>query len=87
MTTVISVRFRNGTKTYFFDPRDLTVAPGDDVVVETDCPWLTPVPFRGRRNEPSYVRFAAGKIAQIKDLPLESVAAATTENARRLFKL
>ena len=59
----------------------------DDLVVETDCPWLTPVPFRGRRNEPSYVRFAAEKIAQIKDLPYETVAVATTENARRLFKL
>ena len=59
----------------------------DDVVVETDCPWLTPVPFRGRRNEPAYVRFAAEKIAQIKGLPPETVAAVTTANARRLFNL
>jgi TatD DNase family protein len=58
-----------------------------DLVVETDCPWLTPVPYRGKRNEPSYVRFAAEKIAQIKHLTPEAVAAATTANARRLFKL
>ena len=59
----------------------------DDLIVETDCPWLTPVPYRGKRNEPSYVRLVAEKIAQIKNLPLEAVAAATTANARELFKL
>ena len=58
-----------------------------DIVLETDCPWLTPVPYRGRRNEPSYVRLIAEKVAQIKGLALEEVAAATTENARRLFNL
>lgn len=59
----------------------------DDLVLETDCPWLTPVPYRGRRNEPSYVRLVAEKIAQIKGLPPEEVAAATTSNARSLFNL
>ena len=59
----------------------------DDVVLETDCPWLTPVPFRGKRNEPSYVRFAAEKVAQIKGLSLEEVATVTTASARRLFNL
>lgn len=58
-----------------------------DVVLETDCPWLTPVPFRGRRNEPAHVRLVAEKVAQIKGLPLEDVAAATTASARELFKL
>ena len=58
-----------------------------DIVLETDCPWLTPVPYRGKRNEPSYVRFVAEKVAQIKNLPVEAVAAATTENARRLFNI
>jgi len=58
-----------------------------DVVVETDCPWLTPVPYRGKRNEPSYVRLVAEKIAQIKQLTLEEVAALTTANARKLFNL
>ena len=58
-----------------------------DIVLETDCPWLTPVPFRGKRNEPSYVRIIAEKAAQIKGLPLEEVAAATSANARRLFNI
>ena len=59
----------------------------DDIVLETDCPWLTPVPFRGKRNEPSYVRLVAEKVAQIKGLVPEAVAAATTLNARKLFNL
>lgn len=59
----------------------------DDVVLETDCPWLTPVPFRGKRNEPSYVRLVAEKIAQIKGLAPEAVGETTTANARRLFNL
>lgn len=59
----------------------------DDLLLETDCPWLTPVPFRGRRNEPSYVRYVAEKIAQIKQLPFETVCQATTANARALFKI
>ena len=59
----------------------------DDIVLETDCPWLTPVPYRGKRNEPAYVRLVAEKVASIKGLPLEEVAAATTSNAQRLFKL
>lgn len=59
----------------------------DDIVLETDCPWLTPVPFRGKRNEPSYVRLVAEKVARIKGLAPEAVAAATTLNARKLFNL
>ena len=59
----------------------------DDLVVETDCPWLTPVPYRGKRNEPAHVRLVAEKIAQIKHLTLEEVAAATAAQARRLFNL
>ena len=58
-----------------------------DILLETDCPWLTPVPFRGKRNEPAHVRLVAEKIAQIKQVPLEEVAAATTSNARAFFKL
>ena len=58
-----------------------------DILLETDCPWLTPVPFRGKRNEPAHVRLVAEKIAQIKQVPLEEVAAATTSGARAFFKL
>lgn len=58
-----------------------------DVVLETDCPWLTPVPFRGRRNEPAHVRLVAEQVARIKKLPVEEVASLTTDTARALFKL
>ena len=58
-----------------------------DIVLETDCPWLTPVPHRGKRNESSYVRIIADKIAELTDLPVETVAAMTTTNARGLFGL
>lgn len=56
-----------------------------DLVLETDCPYLTPVPHRGERNEPAYVRFVGAKVAELKGVPFEEVAAATTENARRMF--
>ena len=55
------------------------------MVLETDCPYLTPVPYRGRRNEPAYVRFVCEKVAELKGLSPERVAAETAENARRLF--
>ncbi len=58
-----------------------------DIILETDCPWLTPVPHRGERNESSYVRFVAGKVASIKGLTVEEVGAVTSANARSLFKI
>lgn len=61
--------------------------PIDRIVLETDAPYLTPVPFRGKRNESSYIPFIAGKIADLKGLSPEEVASATTENACRLFAL
>lgn len=57
----------------------------DRMLVETDCPYLTPVPHRGKRNEPSYVRLAAEKLAEVKGLTLEDVARITTKNASDLF--
>lgn len=63
------------------------IAPLDRLMVETDCPYLAPVPFRGKRNEPAHVRLVAEKIAEIKGLPVEEVATRTTENARRFFGL
>lgn len=57
----------------------------DEIVLETDCPYLTPVPHRGERNESAYVRLVCEKIAQIKGLDPEEVAAATTANAARMF--
>jgi TatD DNase family protein len=61
--------------------------PLESLLVETDAPYLTPVPFRGKRNEPSYVRYTAQKVAEIKGLSIEKVAEATTENALRVFRM
>ena len=57
------------------------------IVLETDSPYLTPVPFRGKRNESSYLKFVAAKLAQIKNVPVEEVAAITTANAEKIFGL
>lgn len=57
------------------------------LVLETDGPYLTPVPFRGKRNESSYVKYIAEKIAEVKGLSVEEVAEATTRNARAIFNL
>jgi TatD DNase family protein len=59
----------------------------DDLVVETDSPYLTPVPHRGTRNESSYVRYVAEKIAELQGVDYEVVAAQTTANAKRIFRL
>ena len=64
--------------------RDLPLA---QFVLETDAPYLAPAPHRGTRNEPAYVRRVAERLADIKQLPLEKVAQATTANATRLFGL
>jgi TatD DNase family protein len=61
--------------------------PMDSLLIETDAPFLAPVPFRGKRNEPSYVRYTAQKIAEIKKVPFEKVAEVTTENALRVYRL
>ncbi|WP_413163261.1 TatD family hydrolase [Capilliphycus salinus ALCB114379] len=57
------------------------------LLIETDCPFLAPVPRRGKRNEPAYVRYVAEKVAQLRDIPLEILAQQTTENACQLFGL
>ncbi|MCO7127719.1 TatD family hydrolase [Sporolactobacillus shoreicorticis] len=61
--------------------------PLDRLLVETDCPFLSPHPFRGKRNEPARVRLVAEKIAELKGLSLEEAARVTTENARRCFRI
>lgn len=60
--------------------------PLDRLLVETDAPYLAPVPHRGKTNEPAYVRHVAEEIARQRNLPLETVEAATTDNFQRLFK-
>ncbi|MDQ7040588.1 MAG: TatD family hydrolase [Rhodothermus sp.] len=61
--------------------------PLEQMVLETDAPFLAPVPHRGKRNEPAYVRHVAEKLAALKGVPLEEVARITTTNARRIFRL
>lgn len=61
--------------------------PLESIVLETDSPWLTPVPFRGKRNESSYLPYISRKIAEIKNLSEEDVARITTDNAMNLFNI
>jgi TatD DNase family protein len=61
--------------------------PLDRILVETDCPFLTPMPFRGKRNEPAYVKITALKLAEVKGLPFDEVARITSKNAKRVFRL
>ncbi|OFY40392.1 MAG: hypothetical protein A2X18_03560 [Bacteroidetes bacterium GWF2_40_14] len=58
-----------------------------EIILETDGPWLTPAPFRGKRNEPSYISLIAEKLAEIKGCSIEEVAATTTKNAEKLFNI
>ncbi len=57
----------------------------DHIVLETDAPYLTPVPFRGKRNEPSYIQYVAEKIAEIKGISIDEVVEITTQNAKKIF--
>jgi TatD DNase family protein len=61
--------------------------PLEQLLLETDSPFLAPVPFRGKRNEPAYIKYIAEKIAQIKGVTLEKLSEITSENARNLFRL
>ena len=57
----------------------------EDIVLETDAPYLPPVPFRGKRNESSYLVYIAEKMAEVKHVPVEEIARVTTQNAERMF--
>ena len=61
--------------------------PLENMLIETDCPYLTPVPFRGKRNEPAYVIYVAEMIAEIKEISVEQVIEQTVTNTKKLFKL
>src|SRR5512132_954042 len=60
--------------------------PLDRMLVETDCPFLAPVPHRGKRNEPAYVAHTAAELARLRGMPFEELAAATTANTRRALR-
>jgi len=68
-------------------PDIVRALPLDRLLVETDCPFLAPEPHRGKRNEPAYTRLVAERIAELKGVPFDDLARATTTNAHRLFEL
>ena len=59
--------------------------PLEKIVLETDCPYLTPVPFRGKRNEPIYTKYVAEEVARIKEISVEEVIKVTTGNAKKIY--
>ena len=61
--------------------------PLDKLLLETDAPYMTPVPFRGKENQPAYVKFVAEEIAQLRGVSFEEIAEATTANAKKLLKI
>ena len=65
----------------------LQEVPLDRIVLETDCPYLTPVPMRGKKNEPAYVQYVAQKVAELKNISRKEVEMQTSENARALFRI
>jgi TatD DNase family protein len=65
----------------------VTNCPIERMVLETDAPYLSPAPYRGKRNEPAYVKYVAEYIAQVKEISIEEVSDSTFENSKQLFKI
>ena len=61
--------------------------PLDRILLETDCPYMAPAPYRGKRNEPGYLYRMAERLAEIRDLPVEQIHRITMENGRRLYRI
>ncbi|WP_427112249.1 TatD family hydrolase [Megasphaera sueciensis] len=61
--------------------------PLDRILIETDCPYLTPPPFRGRRNEPAYVKYVAAELARLRGMKLEEIQKITFENGKCIFRI
>ena len=68
-------------------PEVARFVPGDRLVIETDCPFLPPQPFRGKRNEPAHMAITAARVAELRGEPLAALAARLSDNARALFGL
>ncbi|APH06737.1 TatD family hydrolase [Bacillus weihaiensis] len=75
------VTFKNAKK-----PKEVAKEiPLDRLLIETDCPYLTPHPYRGKRNEPSYVKYVAEQIAELRGMSFEEIAEKTSDNANKVF--
>ena len=69
-------------------PKEVAAAvPLDRLLIETDCPYLTPEPYRGKRNDPTFVRYTAETIAEVRGISVEELAKATSENVKKLFRI
>lgn len=78
-----TVTFKNARKLI----EVVQTVPINHLFIETDAPYLTPEPFRGKRNESSYVKYVAEKVAEIKEMTFEEVAQITTDNAKKFFRI
>ncbi|WP_335872085.1 TatD family hydrolase [Bacillus sp. 2205SS5-2] len=77
------VTFKNAKK-----PKEVAKEiPLESLLIETDCPYLAPHPYRGKRNEPAFVKLVAEEIAQLKGISVEEVEHATMENAKKIFQI
>lgn len=77
------VTFKNGRKL----KEVVAEIPLTSIVLETDCPYLAPVPFRGKRNQSGYIRYTAEAVAEIKGVSVEEVIRQTEENAKKMYGL
>jgi len=76
-----AITFKNAKKAL----EVIKMCPNDRILIETDCPYLAPVPFRGKRNDSRYLTYMAQTVAELKGLSVEETAEMTTENGRRFF--
>ena len=77
------VTFKNGRKL-----KEIAAEiPLDRILLETDCPYLAPVPFRGKRNDSHYISYVAQEIAELKGISYEEVVAQTEKNGKELFQI
>lgn len=65
----------------------ISIVPNDKILIETDSPYLSPEPLRGKRNDPRNVKYVAQKIADVKGLSIEEIASITYQNAKKIFEI